>query len=143
MNMGEVVQIGTPVELFEKPQHTFVGHFIGSPGMNILPCELSNGKALVGGMTIDTANSVAANSTGSGKTEIGIRPEFVRFADEGLEASVINVADAGRFNIVETNCAGNMIKLLSKKSQSIPSENVNLAFNPEQTRIYVDGLANW
>ena len=43
MNDGEVVQIGTPVELFERPQHTFVGHFIGSPGMNVLPCEVENG----------------------------------------------------------------------------------------------------
>ena len=36
MHEGQVVQIGTPVELFEKPRHTFVGHFIGSPGMNLL-----------------------------------------------------------------------------------------------------------
>jgi glycerol transport system ATP-binding protein len=36
MNNGEVVQSGTPIELFEKPRHTFVGHFIGSPGMNLL-----------------------------------------------------------------------------------------------------------
>ena len=40
MNEGEIVQIGTPVELFERPRHTFVGHFIGSPGMNVLPCEV-------------------------------------------------------------------------------------------------------
>ena len=39
MNNGMVVQIGTPVELFERPKHTFVGHFIGSPGMNLLPCQ--------------------------------------------------------------------------------------------------------
>src|ERR1043165_3930156 len=37
MNLGEVVQVGTPVELFERPAHTFVGHFIGSPGQNVLP----------------------------------------------------------------------------------------------------------
>ena len=36
MNEGRVVQIGSPVELFERPRHTFVGHFIGSPGMNVL-----------------------------------------------------------------------------------------------------------
>ena len=39
MHEGEIVQTGTPVELFEKPKHTFVGYFIGSPGMNIIPCE--------------------------------------------------------------------------------------------------------
>ena len=32
---GQIVQIGTPAELFEKPKHTFVGYFIGSPGMNV------------------------------------------------------------------------------------------------------------
>ena len=37
MHDGAVVQMGTPEELFERPAHTFVGHFIGSPGMNILP----------------------------------------------------------------------------------------------------------
>ena len=44
MHEGQIVQTGTPVELFEKPKHTFVGHFIGSPGMNILPCEIKNGQ---------------------------------------------------------------------------------------------------
>ena len=37
MNEGKAVQIGTPAELFECPEHTFVGYFIGSPGMNFLP----------------------------------------------------------------------------------------------------------
>ena len=44
MHEGQIVQTGTPVELFEKPKHTFVGHFIGSPGMNILPCAIENGQ---------------------------------------------------------------------------------------------------
>ena len=39
MYEGEVVQIGTPQELFERPAHTFVGYFIGSPGMNLLPAD--------------------------------------------------------------------------------------------------------
>ncbi|HET9387963.1 MAG TPA: ABC transporter ATP-binding protein, partial [Gemmatimonadales bacterium] len=56
MDLGEVVQIGTPVELFEAPAHTFVGHFIGSPGMNILPCELANGGPTIAGQPIATAN---------------------------------------------------------------------------------------
>jgi glycerol transport system ATP-binding protein len=43
MYEGEVVQIGTPEELFNEPAHTFVGYFIGSPGMNVIPCEI-NGK---------------------------------------------------------------------------------------------------
>ncbi len=57
MNNGAVVQIGTPVELFERPRHTFVGHFIGSPGMNVLPCRVEGGKAIVAGQAIETANA--------------------------------------------------------------------------------------
>ena len=49
MNEGTVVQSGTPVELFERPRHTFVGHFIGSPGMNVLPATFDNGVARFAG----------------------------------------------------------------------------------------------
>ncbi|MEM7642079.1 MAG: ABC transporter ATP-binding protein, partial [Pseudomonadota bacterium] len=40
MHNGRVVQQGTPQELFERPAHTFVGYFIGSPGMNVLDAEV-------------------------------------------------------------------------------------------------------
>ena len=57
MKDGEIVQIGTPVELFEQPTHTFVGHFIGSPGMNVLPCQVKNGGAVFAGHAVETANA--------------------------------------------------------------------------------------
>ena len=73
MQEGEVVQIGSPVDLFERPAHTFVGHFIGSPGMNILPCKIEDGTAIFAGRRIATVN----RATGAGRPEIGVRPEFV------------------------------------------------------------------
>jgi glycerol transport system ATP-binding protein len=99
MNDGLVVQRGTPVELFEVPQHTFVGHFIGSPGMNVMPCDVKNGKAYLGKTAIKTANG-AGGSKGD-RIEIGIRPEFVSFADKGLPVDVVSVADTGRFKIAD------------------------------------------
>jgi glycerol transport system ATP-binding protein len=136
MNNGEIVQIGTPIELFEKPNHTFVGHFIGSPGMNVLPCEVKGGKASFAGQDVKTANT----HKGSGqKLEIGVRPEFVSFAKSGIPAEVVKVADAGRFSIVETRAAGSSIKLLVPENQSIPTGKVNLAFDPSRTQIYADG----
>lgn len=136
MNVGEVVQIGTPDELFETPQHTFVGHFIGSPGMNVVPCDLENGKAVLDGYKIKTANRAARDRR---TAEIGIRPEFIRFAKKGLEARVTKVADAGRFNIVDAVAAGHTFKLLVPEGASIPSETAHLEFNAEMTRIYCDG----
>ncbi len=136
MNNGEIVQIGTPIELFEKPNHTFVGHFIGSPGMNVLPCEVKGGKAFFAGQDIKTANT----HKGSGqKCEIGVRPEFVNFAKSGIAAEIVKVADAGRFRIVETRAAGSSIKLLVPENQSIPTGKVNLAFDADHTQIYADG----
>ena len=44
MHEGHVVQVGSPADLFERPTHTFVGHFIGSPGMNIIPCGIDGGR---------------------------------------------------------------------------------------------------
>ncbi len=76
MHDGYVVQIGTPVELFERPRHTFVGHFIGSPGMNVLPCRVENGAAIFDGHRLTIDNPPAGSLNGK-QTEIGIRPEFV------------------------------------------------------------------
>ncbi|MCH9672573.1 MAG: ABC transporter ATP-binding protein [Gammaproteobacteria bacterium] len=136
MNMGEVVQIGSPVELFEIPQHTFVGHFIGSPGMNVLSCEVSNGSAAFGGQGVATANRADGLT---GNFQLGVRPEFVHFADQGIAAKVVKVSDAGRFNVVETSSHGERINLIVSKGECIPSDSAYLAFDAAHTRIYVDG----
>lgn len=137
MNLGEIVQIGTPVDLFEKPQHTFVGHFIGSPGMNVLPCHIEDGSARLGPYAIATSNEPISPTDGS--LEIGIRPEFISFSEDGLPADIVKVSDAGRFRIVETRCADHTVRLLVPEGTEIPSDGAKLDFNTEQTRLYSDG----
>ena len=137
MNLGEVVQAGTPIELFEKPQHTFVGHFIGSPGMNVLPCQVQGGKAFFAGEAVDAENASAA--AGRGRSEIGVRPEFVSIAPAGIPADVVRVSDAGRYRIVETKSHGHTIKLLLKEGGSVPEGRTFLAFDPTHTQVYEDG----
>ncbi len=138
MNNGEVVQTGTPVELFERPMHTFVGHFIGSPGMNLLPCEVKNGQASVAGTVIKAANAASVKEEG-GRLEIGVRPEFVAFAKTGLAVDIVKVSDAGRFRIVETRNNGKSIKLLVKEGDAIPEGSAHLGFDPAHTQVYRDG----
>src|SRR5215207_3813423 len=60
MHEGAVVQMGTPEELFERPAHTFVGHFIGSPGMNVLPARIEGATAHTDGGAIALARSYPA-----------------------------------------------------------------------------------
>ena len=58
MHEGQIVQTGTPVDLFEKPKHTFVGYFIGSPGMNVLPCQIKGNDVIVNGKKIETHQQI-------------------------------------------------------------------------------------
>ena len=55
---GRIVQVGSPQELFERPHHTFVGYFIGSPGMNILPARVDGHTATVAGHPIPLPRSL-------------------------------------------------------------------------------------
>jgi len=142
MNDGEIVQTGTPVELFERPNHTFVGHFIGSPGMNVLPCEIADGRAAFGGLSVESVNAGAWRGDG-GRLELGVRPEFVSFApagaDDGIPVRVVKALDAGRHRIVETEHAGHKIKMLVPEGEAIPSDTAHVRFAPERTWVYRDG----
>ena len=136
MQDGEVVQIGTPVELFERPQHTFVGHFIGSPGMNILPATESNGAVFFEGHAIALEGKV----TGSGgATEIGIRPEFVTLGQDGIDAQVRRVSDVGRHCVIETVVGNTPVKAVTEGDAPPQGATVQLNFNPVHTRLYRDG----
>jgi glycerol transport system ATP-binding protein len=135
---GQVVQAGTPVELFERPRHTFVGHFIGSPGMNLLPCEVdASGVARIGGDAVPTAGNAAA-ARGK-KTEVGVRPEFIRFASDGLPVRIERIADVGRFRIVDARHGEQLIKVLVGEGEDVPSETGHLRFDPQRTQVYADG----
>jgi glycerol transport system ATP-binding protein len=138
MNLGEVVQVGTPVELFERPAHTFVGHFIGSPGMNALPCSVENGRPTFYGH--DVPAQAAVNGAG-GKLEIGVRPEFIQFdtTGAGIPVDVVKVTDAGRFRIVETRGRDHRIRLLVPEGQPVPAGAAHLKFDPRHTHLYRDG----
>jgi glycerol transport system ATP-binding protein len=142
MNLGEVVQVGTPVELFERPAHTFVGHFIGSPGMNALPCAVENGRPTFLGNAVPVASGTQVPN--DGRLEIGIRPEFIKFngveAGPSIPVEITKVADAGRFRIVETRAAKeHRIRLLVPEGDPIPSGAAQLKFDPKHTHLYRDG----
>lgn len=134
---GTVVQVGTPVELFETPRHTFVGHFIGSPGMNVLPCELSGEQAVFSGATLATASTTENVQTGV--LELGVRPEYVRFDGGGFPVEITKVDDLGRYRLVEVRRGGHAIKMIADEDEQIPSENPRVSFDPAHTRIYADG----
>ncbi len=133
---GLVVQVGTPVELFNQPRHTFVGYFIGSPGMNILPCTIENGQPVVHNSPVQTSRPIVGQL--QGKTEIGVRPEFVDFTADGIPVAIDKVEDLGRYQVVTVKHESETIKMVVREDQTIPSENPRIRFNPDQTHVYCD-----
>ena len=138
MHEGTVVQIGTPEELFNRPSHTFVGHFIGSPGMNLLPCELAAGKPYFLDYGIDIDGRLEAPPAAK-RLQIGVRPEFLRFAGEGLPVEIGRVDDVGRYRIVEASYKSHLIKVVVPENTPVPDGSGHLLFDPERTHVYADG----
>jgi glycerol transport system ATP-binding protein len=136
MNEGEIVQIGTPVELYERPEHVFVGHFIGSPGMNILPCEMRGDTALFAGHALALEGPVSA---GEGLMQIGVRPESVSLSDAGLPAVLRKVSDIGRHLVLEAMVGDVAVKLIARGAVPPEGSPVHLSFDAARTRVYREG----
>ncbi|WP_299151846.1 ABC transporter ATP-binding protein [uncultured Tateyamaria sp.] len=133
---GRVVQIGTPQELFDTPQHTFVGYFIGSPGMNVIPATVTGKHAIVHGNEVELARGYDALD---GKVEIGVRPEFVRLTDgPGLPVTIRRVEDVGRHKIVRADLFGSPINILAGEDQSISPDMTHISFDPARVNVYVN-----
>jgi len=133
---GRVVQIGTPEELFERPEHTFVGYFIGSPGMNLLDARIDGANAYVDGTEVPLAGGYGAQS---GHVQIGIRPEFVRLsATEGLPVRIRRVEDVGRHKVVRADFFGREINVIAPEGAEIGADLNRVAFAADKINVYAD-----
>jgi len=143
MHGGEVVQVGTPQDLFERPAHTFVGYFVGSPGMNFLPCELDGGRAVVNGRAIRLGDEAPTSVEGAGGAlELGIRPEFLRLVfdrpEDGLPAKITHVEDFGSSKIVTATAGDHSLKVRLAEEDEVRGETGWLVFPPERSLLYRD-----
>src|SRR3977135_233290 len=108
MHDGRVVQSGTPAELFDKPAHTFVGYFIGSPGMNMVPAEVNGREARIDGHTIRLDRNYDGLPAGA-RIEIGVRPEFGHVAaprPRPPSGHIERIDDLGRVSFARVRIGG-------------------------------------
>jgi glycerol transport system ATP-binding protein len=141
MYEGEVVQIGTPADLFERPAHTFVGYFIGSPGMNVLPADLRGNHAVIGGgyeIELDRAYREIPPGT---RLEIGVRPEYVRLSsgEEGIPVAVQRVDDIGRIKVARVRLDGVHLNVVAPEDARIEGDASRILFQPGHVHLYADG----
>ncbi|MBR0749795.1 ABC transporter ATP-binding protein [Bradyrhizobium japonicum] len=142
MHDGRVVQSGTPAELFDKPAHTFVGYFIGSPGMNILPAEVKGREARIGGNVI-ALNRSYDNLPAGAKIEIGVRPEFVDAVAPApglLTAKIERIDDLGRIRFARVRVGEAKLAARAPAGFTSADGTAGLKFDPAHVHVYADSL---
>jgi len=132
---GQVLQIASAAELFERPEHTFVGYFIGSPGMNILPVTIEEGNAVLGGHNIMLN---AKYKKLNGKIELGIRPEFVTLTNDpfALPVTIDRVEDVGHYKIARARFQDHQINIILNECDEIKSATIHVIFDKKKINIY-------
>ena len=133
---GRVVQIGTPEELFQTPEHTFVGYFIGSPGMNVIPAEVNGATAHIEGTELRLKRGYGDLS---GKVELGVRPEFARLSrTEGLPVTVRRVEDVGRHKLVRAEVFGHDINIIADEDDDVSADMTHVVFDTDFVNVYAN-----
>ena len=123
MTRGRAVQTGSADALFERPRHTFVGHFIGSPGMNFLPASVTNGALSVAGVGLALPSG---RFLPEGQLKLGVRPEYVAqtSADDrsALLFKVAMVQDIGTHVMLTATVDGHTVKARLAPEASVPEK---------------------
>jgi glycerol transport system ATP-binding protein len=139
MTRGRAVQVGSAADLFERPSHTFVGHFIGSPGMNFLAGRVDGAGFHVAGIVLPL---LPGRTLPTGDLKLGIRPEYAALVPAGtagaLPMTVSMVQDVGTHVMLSTNLNGHTLKarLSSDAAQLSPGDTVWMQVMSEHTCFY-------
>ena len=107
MNKGIAEQIGTPIEVFEKPASTFVAAFIGSPPMNLIPVNVSaDGQIRTkDGQTMAIAASQVPERARGREIILGFRPEHVVLEQPGIPLTIEMIETLGSEKLIHGKTA--------------------------------------
>ena len=146
MHGGQIVQFGTPRELFERPRHTFVGYFIGSPGMNFIDVRVEGDGVGFADVHLRLPDAVCRRLAHlpASRVQVGIRPEFVQVwdapFDEALSARVVDVEDLGTYRIITLDLHGAALKARLGEDRPVPEGQAWVTLPAQWLMLYVDDL---
>jgi multiple sugar transport system ATP-binding protein len=129
---GRIVQVGTPREVFARPQTRAVAGFIGTPPMNLLDGVWQGNTVTVAGHALP----VAAHTATPREVTLGVRPGDVRVAQGGLPAHVERVEDLGDTAVVSYAAAGALVKQKTDRMAVREGDDVALAFAPQAAHLF-------
>ena len=120
-----LMQVGTPEELYERPANLFVARFLGSPKMNLI--EMSQGQTPAFGSLDLGLTSVACE----GGLLLGVRPEDIRIADAGAPGlagciRLVEALGAEYYVHIETTAGELIVRVMDKRLRPVPGDAVSL-----------------
>jgi ABC-type sugar transport system ATPase subunit len=146
LNAGRIEQIGSPLELYNRPDNLFVAGFIGSPRMNLLQATSSDGTALLpGGTRITLPPGIEVKD--AQPLTLGVRPEHVHLTAEGREKIALRVDLVERLGgetFVYGSTADGLKLTIHRDGQSdiARGATVHVQFNPDYLHVFdAAGLA--
>ncbi len=145
---GEVMQVGSPMELYHKPANLFVAGFLGAPSMNFIKVdvkETEGSKALVGNESLDPlevrtdGRSLAAGD----RAILGVRPQYLTPTDDtagALHGQVALTERLGRESVVDVKLrdGSNIIAALAEDRVLDPGTSIGLTFDPARAHLFPD-----
>ena len=152
MNNGLIQQVGSPLDLYNKPTNLFVAGFIGSPSMNFVDCRIAeeNGSVLIetSGFKVALPEDLAvkAKAAAADNFIFGVRPEDITKKGAGEPSARKSETVEARINVVETLgketyldiTAGNdtLTAIISPSTRVSPEENIELEINLDKIHLF-------
>ncbi len=138
MQGGNVEQIGSPLDLYDWPANTFVATFIGSPSMNLF-----KGRYRVDGnlFVTEAGDEIVLDfkpDAADGQTILlGVRPEHLSLAENGLKATVSVTEPTGHETMVFLRYGGSeIVAVFAERHDFGPGEEVTIAARPEKLHLF-------
>jgi multiple sugar transport system ATP-binding protein len=135
MHDGIVEQIGTPLELFDRPGNLFVAQFIGSPAMNVFKGRVQgDGVQALGGRWPLPAGVKAAEGT---EVHYGVRPTDLKLADSGIAAKVVVVEPTGAETELLVDVGGErLVVVMHGRTTARPDDTVHLQVDAAKAHVF-------
>jgi multiple sugar transport system ATP-binding protein len=130
MRAGEVQQIGTPTEVYERPANMFVAGFLGAPAMNFIPGALDGQRFVAGPLSLPM--TMAAQPA-----VLGVRPEHIRIGSGAAEGTVALVEPMGNHQVVWLSCGEHRLSAIVQELRRFtPGETVAFAIDAARVSLF-------
>jgi multiple sugar transport system ATP-binding protein len=141
---GELIQVGTPYEVYNSPHNTFVASFVGAPAINLFDATVDREKIVVVPekfeFALEPATRARLNQVASRRNivRVGVRPEHVNLvAQDGLAGTLYGAEDHGVEMILTISVADHLIRATSPATTRIPvNAPVQLAFAQDKLHFF-------